>query len=180
MRQPTVASEGDLRSSASTAELTPPNGLQEILAAFGNIHDYIQSDGGLDPRWQTAFLSRAVLPFPLLLSWDHSKTISQFQCHQRLVGKFQEIFAQIQARGQPNVRSFGGCFAYRAQRTGTKLSTHSWGIAIDLNPETNLQGSAGDMDAGVIEIFHAAGFKWGGAWEGKSKDPMHFQFCTGY
>jgi hypothetical protein len=57
---------------------------------------------------------------------------------------------------------------------------HGWGIAIDLNPETHLSGAVGDMDAVVIEIFRRAGFEWGGDWQGKTRDPMHFQFCAGY
>ena len=63
---------------------------------------------------------------------------------------------------------------------GDEASAHAWGIAIDLNPETNQQGTAGNMDYAVITAFREAGFKWGGDWTGKSCDPMHFQFCTGY
>jgi hypothetical protein len=81
----------------------------------------------------------------------------------------------VQERGlQTSVTSFGGCFAFRPQRTGYKLSAHSWGIAIDLNSESNPQGSAGVMDARVIDIFRSAGFQWGGEWKGDACDPMSF------
>ena len=91
------------------------------------------------------------------------------------------MFGQAQtSRLQAGIFSFGGCFAFRPQRTGTRLSAHSWGIAIDLNTATNTQGSVGNMDAGLVEIFRAAGFEWGGEWSGKVRDPMHFQFCSGY
>jgi len=53
-------------------------------------------------------------------------------------------------------------------------------MRIDLNPQTNVQGSAGNMDAHLVEVFRAAGFEWGGDWNGKTRDPMHFQFCTAY
>ena len=167
--------------AAAAVELAPPDGLAEIVATFGDISAYVSSDGQLDPRWQAEFMTRVALPFPLVLSWDHSKLVSSFTCHRRLAKVFTSVLGEMVERGlQGKVRSFSGCFAFRMQRTGHKLSTHSWGIAIDLNAETNQLGTPGDMDAGVIEVFRRAGFKWGGDWVGTGKDPMHFQFCTGY
>lgn len=161
--------------------LATPNGLQEIITTFGNIFDLIGADGSLDPRWETVSLDRAIIPFPLILSFDHSKKVTRFQCHKLLTGIFTAVFTDIQNEGlQAKVTSFGGCFNYRAKRTSSKLSAHCWGIAIDLNTETNAQGTAGNMDAGVVKVFQDHGFKWGGEFSGKSKDPMHFQFCTGY
>ena len=161
--------------------LTPPSGLDEIVATFGNPADYVRSDGTLDPQWQADFLTTVTSPFPMLLSWDHSRYMNHFLCHTRLAEIFSSAFANIQAEGlHATVASFGGCFAFRQQRTGARLSAHSWGIAIDLNPETNPQGSKGNMDSRLVALFRSAGFTWGGDWEGKRKDPMHFQFCTGY
>jgi hypothetical protein len=165
----------------SKPSITSPNGLEQITATFGDFQKYVQRDGTLDPSWQTQFLSSVALPFPLMLSFDHTKTITHFSCHKLLCGIFADVFAQIVSAGlQAKVTSFGGCFAFRPQRTGKKLSTHCWGIAIDLNSEANQQGSAGDMDAGVVEVFRDAGFEWGGDWVGARRDAMHFQFCTGY
>jgi hypothetical protein len=158
-----------------------PRGLDEILATFGDIFDYIGPDHTLDSRWQTEFLDRTTLPFPMVLSWNRTRTVHQITCHKLLAGVFADAFAQIQSAGLQNkITSFGGCFSFRPQRTGTKLSTHAWGIAIDLNPETNAQGTPGDMDQGIVGIFRSAGFYWGGDWQGRTRDPMHFQFCSGY
>jgi len=162
-------------------ELTAPNGLEQIVATFGDIYNYIRADGSLDPRWQADCLARIVLLFALQLSWDLTTSVSQMTCHKRLVEVFASVLQRIQTGGlKGTIKTFGGCFSFRPQRTGSKLSTHAWGIAIDLNPATNAQGSAGDMDARVIQIFHDAGFSWGGEWEGGRCDPMHFQFCSGY
>ncbi len=161
--------------------LQPPLGLTGIVREFGDVREFVRADGGLDPRWEAEQLALVSLPFPLLLAWDHSKAVSSFRCHQRLTGIFSDVFGHIAAAGLASkVRSFGGCFMYRAQRTGARLSTHSWGIAIDLNPETNGLGMAGNMDAGVVKVFRDAGFTWGGQWSGPGRDAMHFQFCNGY
>jgi D-alanyl-D-alanine carboxypeptidase len=164
-----------------SAKLQPPNGIDQIVATFGNIENYIQSDGTLDPRWQIDTLDYIALPVPLMLSYDHPKTITHFRCHKLLVERLEAVFIEIKSKGlEPDLYSFGGCFSFRPQRTGSKLSAHSWGIAIDLNSESNRQGTAGDMNPGIISVFRNAGFEWGGDWPGRTRDPMHFQFCTGY
>jgi hypothetical protein len=170
-----------LSGEASSVALAPPCGLDEICATFGDIFGYIATDHTLEAAWQSEFLARITLPHPLIISWDHSQTVTAITCHKLLTKTFTGVFDCIQSSGLQNkITSFGGCFSFRPQRTGTKLSTHAWGIAIDLNPETNQQGTAGEMDPAVIAIFREAGFKWGGDWQGKTRDPMHFQFCTGY
>jgi len=167
--------------SAEQSGLQAPVGLAGIVREFGDIGEYVGADGCLDSRWESESLGRVNVPFGLLLSWDHTRTVNWFRCHRRLTQVFGEVFARIVAAGlQSRVSSFGGCFMYRPQRTGAKLSTHSWGIAIDLNPETNGLGMAGDMDTEIVKLFADAGFEWGGTWPGRGRDPMHFQFCSGY
>lgn len=161
--------------------LKPPHGLNGILATFGNIFEYIRHDHTLDPRWQAEQLITMPLPFPLVLSWDHSRHVTRMTCHKLMHRTFTNCFQQIADAGlQPQITSFGGCFCFRPQRAGIKLSTHCWGIAIDLNPEDNVQGTAGQMHPGVTAIFRSAGFVWGGDWPRSKCDPMHFQFCSGY
>jgi hypothetical protein len=60
-----------------------------------------------------------------------------------------------------------------------RLSLHAWGAAIDLDPDYNPVGWAWRRDAGmipmaVVELFEAAGWRWGGQFKGR-KDCMHFQ-----
>ena len=173
--------EGETLLPAAATGLVPPVGLEQIVATFGNINEFIREDGSLDPRWEAEYLGQTPLPFAIPLSWDQSKSVTNLRCHKKLVDVFRGVFDTVVKEGlSGSIRTFGGCFNYRPKRTSGKLSTHSWGIAIDLNPGTNRQGTSGDMDADVVEVFGQYGFKWGGDWTGSSKDPMHFQFCTGY
>ena len=168
-------------NAAPTPVLLPPHGLEQIVATFGDIFDYIGPAHTLNPAWQTDVLARVTLPFPVKLSWDKSRSVSQFTCHKLLAEKFTEVFAEISAAQLQNaITTFGGCSRSAPQRTGSKLSAHAWGIATDLNPESNAQGTSGNMDQHIVVIFRDAGFMWGGEWQGRARDPMHFQFCTGY
>jgi hypothetical protein len=169
------------KTRAISGELTPPHGLEEVLATFGDIRKYIKEDGTLDGKWESDQLARAKLPFSIPLSWDPSKAVKTLYCHKKLTDIFVEVFTTIEKEGlKDQVKTYGGCYNYRQKRKNSKLSTHSWGIAIDLNPQTNRMGTAGDMHPEVVEILRKAGFKWGGDWPRDGKDPMHFQFCTGY
>jgi|WetSurMetagenome_2_1015567.scaffolds.fasta_scaffold00497_5 hypothetical protein len=168
-------------SRGSGIKLDPPNGLDMILKTFGNIYKYIQNDGTLAPSWESDYLARCRLPFRIKLSMDHTKEVTGIYCHKKLIDIVPAVFSAIQDNNlQDSIKTYGGCFNFRTKRSGGKLSTHCWGIAIDLNPETNAMGSEGDMNPEIIRIFRNHGFKWGGDWPGKGKDPMHFQFCAGY
>ena len=71
---------------------------------------------------------------------------------------------------------YGGAFNYRLIRGGKSLSTHSWGIAIDLDPERNGMGdSTFSMPDFAVEAFERRGWVWGGRWKGRGVDAMHFQ-----
>ena len=76
------------------------------------------------------------------------------------------------------LKTFGGCLNIRQTRNGTGWSTHSWGIAIDLNPTWNKQGE-GSFELGeeIAKCFEEEGFIWGGRWTGAWVDAMHFQFA---
>jgi len=58
---------------------------------------------------------------------------------------------------------------------GTNVkSTHAWGLAIDINAPANPRGSRGDIPDGVVEMWKAHDWAWGGDW--KWTDPQHFEF----
>jgi hypothetical protein len=82
-----------------------------------------------------------------------------------------------QARIEANhLHLFGGSYNFRLMRGSNQLSMHSWGCALDLDPEGNPFGrnrAKCRMPAPVVEAFQAEGFEWGGRW--KRPDAMHFQ-----
>lgn len=161
--------------------MNTPNGLDEIVATFGDVQSFARADGTLSPQWNALYLDHALLPFSIPLDWNRAVSVDKIYCHKLMVPIFDELFQEIVDEGlQSKVQTYGGCFMYRPQRTGTKLSTHAWGIAIDLNPSTNTQGTSGDMDSGVVQVFKDAGFEYGGDWSGTVRDPMHFQYATNY
>lgn len=167
--------------SVAEHDLVCPDGYKQIITTFGDVRSYVDSDGTLKPAWESDYMSRARLPFGIPLSWDKTKKVKRLYCHKELIDIFEDLFANIERkRLKGKIISYGGCFNYRTKRSSGKLSTHSWGIAIDLNTETNRMGTAGDMDQRLVELFGQFGFVWGGDWTGKYKDPMHFQFCRGY
>lgn len=57
------------------------------------------------------------------------------------------------------------------------LSTHTWAIAIDIDPKQNAVSDTklGNIPEWVIEILESWGATWGGRWR-QFKDPMHFQW----
>ncbi|MDD5291089.1 MAG: M15 family metallopeptidase [Patescibacteria group bacterium] len=102
-----------------------------------------------------------------------------FMTHKSVASKFQEAFRNVISRGlHKQIKTFGGCFNPRQIRGGQSWSTHSWGIAIDINPKWNRFGQKNfEMSENLARCFEDIGFVWGGRWTG-FPDAMHFQYAT--
>lgn len=146
-----------------------PHGLEEITARFG--------DPSV-PGWEAEHIVSFDLPYALVYG---TAMVRRSRCHRLMVPVFVELLSDIKHEGLiERATHYGGIFATRSIRgskTG-RLSTHAWGIAIDLNPQENLLGTPGRMDPRVIALAGRHGFTWGGTF--KRSDPMHFQYASGY
>jgi len=156
-----------------------PFGLNEIINTFGDVSKFIEDDGIISVKEELVFLDYLILPYPMLYAYNTGIKITRIRCHKLMVPIFRSVFEEIKNQNmQHNAMYFGGCYNFRSKRLGHKLSTHAWGIAIDLNPLTNRMGTKGDMNSEIIKIFRQHNFVWGGYW--KTPDPMHFQYAAGY
>lgn len=155
-----------------------PSGLEEIKAFYGDPGPFINMETGLvSPKWEN-ILDFAKLPAPLKLGWV-DKEVTRIRCHHKLVPSLTYIFGEIYRNDHwYRLRSFDGCYAWRNVRRRKNLSTHSWGISLDLNAATNRLGTKGDIHPGLVKVFEDHGWRWGGRF--KRPDPMHFQACYDY
>jgi len=105
------------------------------------------------------------------------------QVHRKAAPYFQAVIDDIKASGTTYKFRRLGTYNWRANRNNPGvLSTHSFGIAIDINDDVNCNGcTSTDIPNEVINAFREHGFRWGGDYKHK-KDPMHFEFlglCPG-
>jgi len=140
-------------------------------------------DGRADPAWMKASLVRVKPPYRMKWSWagDVTTITVHRRCAESLLRALDAVarhFGSQQAIERARMHLCGGAFNFRLMRGGSNLSVHSWGAAIDLDPERNGLGrryaeSLGMMPMAVVEIFAREGWEWGGRWS--RPDAMHFQ-----
>lgn len=80
----------------------------------------------------------------------------------------------------------GGIFGYHCRfKTGStyRASTHSWGIAVDINARQEHYGhthACHTVTKGMANVWSNHKWYWGANFKGNSKDCMHFQYARGY
>lgn len=116
---------------------------------------------------------------------------AKIQCHKSAVGVFRAL-GRIMRRYHYIGRSgVTGCYNCRQITGGTSLSAHAYGIAIDVNWDTNPYRTdkvVSDMPRAMIEEIEALttdkgvkALRWGGDWDGRPETPhsnydaMHFE-----
>jgi hypothetical protein len=83
------------------------------------------------------------LPYPMRLAWDPSKVVRSFSTHRLVAASAGRALARVlEHYGEQRIRElrldyWGGCLNVRPMRGGSKPSMHSYGVAIDFDPERN-------------------------------------------
>lgn len=131
---------------------------------------------------------RCYLPFPFVIAWDTDQQISSFSCHRLVAKPLTALFAEAAEHyGEAKFKElrlhyFGGCYNYRAMRGSSRLSMHSWGMAVDIDPERNAfrqTGATASLAKPEVAPFWDIVEKHGGVSLGRhsNTDWMHFQFA---
>lgn len=87
--------------------------------------------------------TKLILPYPMFIAWDKSEIIKSFSIHEKVHDSAKRCFERIadaydeEARKKLGLDLFGGCLNVRKMRGGSSWSMHSWGIAIDFDPDRN-------------------------------------------
>jgi len=156
-----------------------PHGLPQILAVYGNPWDFVNDK----PAWEERILETVPLHTPLPYAYGPQE-VGRIRGHRLVVRDVADALQACLDRGVPRERlAYGGMYCWRPQRGHLALSTHTWGIAVDLDPGRNPLGKPWDggttmMHPLVVEEFERRGFVWGGRWG--RPDCQHFQACDGY
>jgi hypothetical protein len=168
------------KGAVRIAVIPKPGGLAGIVATFGDPIPYAP-----DKRvWEALMLERAVLSQPILYAYGDAQ-VRVVRAHRLVVHHLAATLDACLAAGVPPARlHYGGCYSWRPKRThGTQLSTHTWGIAVDLEPDANRLGRVWRDDGvmlhpKIVETFLGMGWTWGADWP--TADAMHFQWADGY
>jgi hypothetical protein len=134
------------------------------------------------------YLTSIILPYPMRLSWDKNVKVTKIRCHKLVANNLELIFNDLlntyglQSIQQLGIDLYGGCYNYRKMRGGDDWSRHSWGVAIDLDPERNQLHEtkksarfAKPEYKPMIDIFYKHGFLSMGV--EKNYDWMHFEIA---
>lgn len=128
------------------------------------------------------------IPFDMFLAWDKGSRVRKMTVHQKVAASVSHCLERVSEVYTADERKalgldlFGGSLNVRRMRGGTKWSTHSWGIAIDFDPERN-QLHWGSPQA---RLSHADAVPFWVIWESQgalslgraqNRDWMHLQFC---
>ena len=126
------------------------------------------------------------VPFPLVIPWEKKTKLTQYQCHKLVKEPMERIWQRtldyygMQKIQELGINLFAGCLNVRPIRGGSTWSMHSWGIAVDIDPDRNaLHTSWKDSQMSkpeykkFVEFWYDEGFINLG--KEANFDSMHFQ-----
>lgn len=107
------------------------------------------------------------IPFDMVLAWDRSARVRKMTLHTKVAASAKRVLENVAGLYTPQERAalgldvFGGSLNVRRMRGGSAYSMHSWGIAIDFDPERNQL----NWKAPKARLSHADALPFWKAWE---------------
>lgn len=168
------------RSNGTIKQLSVPS----IKSVFGDF-DYTDTKPrgaiAIESGWSAANITTIDVPFLARTGFG------SLYVHSKAAEPFTRVFEKIESAGLDEViLTCAGTFVPRhmSWNPARDLSSHSWGIAIDLNDRWNPQGAVPVAIGAIgsvrelVPIFASEGFAWGGHFEPlKYTDGMHFELA---
>ena len=167
-----------------TFDILSSTAREQILGTLQWVHT--QGDMiAITNDWADTYLVSVHIPQLLRIPGVRSDRI---QLHMRVAEQVRLLFAAWELAGLlPLITSFDGAWIPRTMRLQpTRLSSHAYGIAFDLNARWNpmmglaaLVGQPGSLRE-LVPLANAHGFYWGGHWnfDGRgASDGMHFEWA---
>ncbi len=147
---------------------------EEAVERYGLIENGVWKE---ERQWMDfAFMPEGLKMFHAGHYGNKYKTVRKIYCNKDMKPALEQALRNIRDRGLAGeLKTFGGCFNIRTVRGSDKLSTHSYGLAVDINSESNGLGQEPTMSAELVKCFTDEGFTWGGNF--KRKDGMHFEYA---
>ena len=129
----------------------------------------------LDRKWISDWLASASLP-----------QLGVVTCNRLVLPALRAAMVEVTQRGlgstidTADFRREGGCWSPRVVRLGDggRISSHAWGVAVDINGDANVLGQAPHQDPRLVAIMRAHGFVWGGDF--LRPDGEHFEWVGTY
>lgn len=158
----------------------------ERLATYGVPARFDTKTGTLvpDKEWERRNLVTVLVPWPVKTAkYGNERPLV---VHRLVASRFVELFGRWDNAGLlPLLKTFDGSHVTRLKRgqekalDTSKLSTHAFGAAIDVNARWNAFGArpaARGAEGSVVDLIPIAldcGFVWGGFWP--KPDGMHLE-----
>jgi hypothetical protein len=144
----------------------------QVKKLFGEFAVRVDGSGALhlDSGWQDRWIASAHLP-----------QLGNVTCNRAVLGPLRAAMEEITRRGlgalvhTADFQREGGCWSPRVVRLGAgQLSSHAWGIAVDINVDVNPLGARPVQDPRLVDVMARHGFTWGGLW--LRPDGAHFEW----
>lgn len=132
---------------------------------------------------------RIELPYQMRIAWEKSKTVKTLVCHKKVAPSMLRCLQAVNSFYSPEQLAiigldlYGGCLNVRRMRGGSSWSMHSWGIAVDFDPDrnqlawNNTRARLAKPDAKAFwEIWEAEG--WTSLGRDRNFDWMHVQAAS--